>query len=166
MNLGPARALSSGAIRGFPPVCRSGPCVISGLVTTSPLSTDEIRAAAETHRELPPEYRGAVVDSFLEKVSAEIDARVDARVAALYRMGPPPKPRRQGPSSFLAVASLIFGIPLTAIVAAVGPHPIGLAGVVVVWAAIAVINIAWAGRGRFPGERRYPDDRAWPGERR
>jgi hypothetical protein len=166
MNLGRPGPFPPAQSGGFPQCAVPAPCVISGLVTTSPLSTDEIRAAAETHRELPPEYRGAVVDSFLEKVSAEIDARVDARVAALYRMGPPPKPRRQGPSSFLAVASLIFGIPLTAIVAGVGPHPIGLAGVVVIWAAIAVINIAWAGRGRFPGERRYPDDRAWPGDRR
>ncbi len=130
-------------------------------MTTSSLSNDEIRAAAETHRELPPEYQGAVIDSFLEKVSAEIDARVDARLAAAYRMGPPPKaPRRHGPSAFLAVASMIVGIPLTAIVAAVGPHPVGFAGVLVVWVAIAVINVAWSGRGRFPGERPW-GDRSW-----
>ena len=42
---------------------------------------DEVRAAAETHRELPPEYQTAVIESFLSKVDREIDARVDARLA-------------------------------------------------------------------------------------
>jgi hypothetical protein len=46
-----------------------------------PLSSQEIRAAAEAHRELGPEYGDAVVDSFLEKIEARLDARVDARVA-------------------------------------------------------------------------------------
>lgn len=36
-------------------------------MTTSPLSPDDIRAAAEVHNELGPEYSDAVVASFLEK---------------------------------------------------------------------------------------------------
>jgi hypothetical protein len=50
--------------------------------SSSSFSPNEIRAAAETHRELGPDYRDAVVDSFLDKVGREIDARVDARLAA------------------------------------------------------------------------------------
>jgi hypothetical protein len=126
-------------------------------VATSSLSSDEIRAAAETHRELPPEYQGAVIDSFLEKVSSEIDARVDARLAAAYRQMPQPvpaKPPKAYSPAFLAVASLVFGIPLTAIVSAAGTHPVGFAGVLVIWAAIAVINVAWAGRMRWTADRR------------
>ena len=46
------------------------------------LSPDEIRAAAETHRDLGPEYQSAVIESFLDRVGREIDARVDARLAA------------------------------------------------------------------------------------
>jgi hypothetical protein len=125
-------------------------------VASSSLSPDEIRAAAETHHELPPEYQNAVIESFLDKVGKEIDARVDARLAAAYREGPPlqpQKPPRQSSPAFLAVASLVFGIPLTAIVSAAGPHPVGFAGVLVVWAAIAVINVAWAGRLRPPHDR-------------
>jgi hypothetical protein len=126
-------------------------------VVTSSLSPDEIRAAAETHRELPAEYQSAVIESFIDKVGKEIDARVDARVAGYYTQGPPPKARR-GPRShspaLLAVTSMVLGIPLTAIVAAAGPHPVGLAGVLVVWAAIVVINVVHAGRFRLP-----PDDR-------
>jgi hypothetical protein len=49
---------------------------------TSPLSPDDIRAAAGAHHELGPEYGDAVVASFLEKVDQEIAARVDERLAA------------------------------------------------------------------------------------
>jgi hypothetical protein len=37
-------------------------------MNTSPLSPDDIRAAAETHAELGPDYRDAVVESFLAKI--------------------------------------------------------------------------------------------------
>lgn len=125
-------------------------------MATSSLSPDEIRAAAETHRELPPEYQTAVIESFLDKIGREIEARVDARVAEYYRQGAPPKPRRQPRGSspaFLAAASMVLGIPLTAIVATAGPHPVGLAGILVVWAAIVVINIVYSSRFRPPPDR-------------
>jgi hypothetical protein len=51
-------------------------------MSDAPLSPQDIRAAAEVHRELGPEYGDAVVESFLEKVDREIAARVDARLAA------------------------------------------------------------------------------------
>ncbi|MGN6791358.1 MAG: hypothetical protein ACTHJW_03110 [Streptosporangiaceae bacterium] len=51
-------------------------------MSTSNLSSEDIRAAAETHSELGPEYRDAVVESFLAKVEQQIEARVDARLAA------------------------------------------------------------------------------------
>jgi hypothetical protein len=49
---------------------------------TSPLSPDDVRAAAGAHHELGLEYRDAVVASFLERVDQEIAARVDERLAA------------------------------------------------------------------------------------
>jgi hypothetical protein len=49
---------------------------------TSPVSPEDIRAAAGAHHELGPEYSDAVVASFLEKVDQEIAARVDERLAA------------------------------------------------------------------------------------
>jgi hypothetical protein len=42
--------------------------------------------------------------------------------------------------------SLVFGIPLSGIAVAAGAHPAGLAGLLVVWIAIAVINVAYAVR--------------------
>lgn len=47
----------------------------------SPLSPEEIRAAAEVHHELGPEYSDAVVASFLEKIDGVIAARIDAHLA-------------------------------------------------------------------------------------
>ena len=49
---------------------------------TSPLSPQDIRAAAGAHHDLGPEYSDAVVASFIEKVDQEIAARVEERLAA------------------------------------------------------------------------------------
>ena len=55
----------------------------------SPLSRQEIYAAAAAHDELGPDYSDAVVASFIEKVDKEIDARVDARLAGMRQPAPP-----------------------------------------------------------------------------
>src|SRR5215831_6233514 len=112
-----------------------------GYVTDSPLSAGELRAAAETHKELPTEYRDAVLESFVERVGREIDARVDARLAqaAIRPVAPqpaPPAPARQ-PKQFsplaMALGSIALGIPIIA---------------------IAVINVAYAAKLRPPGDHR------------
>jgi hypothetical protein len=130
-------------------------------VTDTPLSAGELRAAAETHKELGPEYRDAVLESFVERVGREIDARVDARLAqaAARPVAPqpaPPPPAKQ-PKQFsplpMALGSIALGIPITAIVVSAGTHPVGFWGLLVVWFAIAVINVAYAARLRPPGEQ-------------
>ncbi len=113
-------------------------------MTTSSWTADEIRAAAETHRELPPEYQDAVIESFLAKVDREIDARVDARVAG-YGGGRIRSARPRTPA-FFVLATLVAGIPLSAIAVAAGQHPAGFWGLLVVWIGIVVIDIAYIGR--------------------
>jgi hypothetical protein len=144
---------------GRSPVC----AVYRGDVTDSPLSAGDLRAAAETHKELGPEYRDAVLESFVDRVGREIDARVDARLAqaaaqplAAQRMARPPAPRTPKPFGVMALAlgSIALGIPLTAIVVAAGSHPVGFAGLLVVWIAIAVINVAYAAKMRPPEDKR------------
>jgi hypothetical protein len=49
---------------------------------STPLSGQDLRAAAEVHWELGPEYSDAIVDSFLEKVEAKLDERMNARLVA------------------------------------------------------------------------------------
>jgi len=123
------------------------------LVSSTSLTPDEIRAAAATHSELGPEYQAAVIESFLDKVGREIDARVDARVAMAQPVAQMPARRQRSSSGWahspfaLAVVSLIAGIPLTGIV--VGSHT-GIAALAIVWVAIAVINIAYVVNNRPP----------------
>ena len=126
----------------------------------SAMSSEEIRAAAETYSELGPGYRDAVIESFLEKVGGEIDARVAARLAALPPMPGPARQRRgsaSGSPLALLTVSMVAGIPISAIAVAAGDHPAGALGLIVVWVAIAAINLGYAlsphGLGRQASER-------------
>jgi anti-sigma-K factor RskA len=65
-------------------------------MSTSPLSPEDIRAAAETHQELGPEYSDAVVASFIAKVDREVAARVEARLAGMAQ-DRPARPNRRAP---------------------------------------------------------------------
>jgi hypothetical protein len=128
-------------------------------VTDSPLSAGDFRAAAETHSELGPEYRDAVLDQFVDRVGREIDARVDARLARAaqgperiqYTQAPIQRQPRQFSAMAMAFGSITLGIPLTAIVVAAGSHPAGFWGLLVVWIAIAAINLGYAAKLRPPG---------------
>jgi hypothetical protein len=113
------------------------------VVVTAALPPDEIRVAAETHREVAPEYRDAVIESFLEKVGREIDARVDARLAQQQAQSPARQHGRPGSPFALAIGSIVLGIPLSAIVVSAGHSPPGFWGLLVVWIAIAAINIVY-----------------------
>jgi hypothetical protein len=57
-------------------------------MSTSPVSPEDIRAAAEVHKELGPEYSDAVVAAFIDKVDREVAARVEARLASTARTRP------------------------------------------------------------------------------
>jgi hypothetical protein len=127
------------------------------------LSASELRAAAETHKELPSEYRDAVLESFVDRVGREIDARVDARLAqaaarpvAQQPAPPPPAPRQPRPVSvmILALGSIALGIPLSAIALAAGSHPAGFGGLLVIWIAITVINLGYASKIKPPDDQK------------
>ena len=129
------------------------------LSVTSPLHPDEIRAAAHTHRELGPDYDRAVVDAFLDRINREVDARVDARIAAqngAYNGRPAPQARASKFSAGVPMGSIVLGIPLTGILVAVGTigSPARVAGLIVVWLAIAIINVSYALRTRPPRQDR------------
>jgi len=134
-------------------------------VNSTSLTPDEIRAAAETHRELGPDYQAAVIESFLDKVGLEIDARVDARVAAFPPGRRSPARSGRGGGLALAILSLVAGIPLTAIALGVD-HSTGLIALIVIWLGMTAINVAYAAHSRsWPGGVSGPAAQGRPGAR-
>jgi hypothetical protein len=89
-------------------------------MSDSPVSPEDIRAAAETYRELGPEYRDAVVASFVDKIGREVDARVEARLAAAAPPAVPParrKRRRVLRDVTVAAAGAVAAVGLVAVAA-------------------------------------------------
>src|SRR5262245_7880599 len=120
-------------------------------MSISPLSPDDIRAAAEVHAEMGPEYRDAVVESFLAKIDQEIGARIDARLPTIpqTRKGgtdPVTAAKRRGLAtglvSGLAVGTIATGVPLTLFVIYTASHGGSVHNMWLIWAVIAIIYVA------------------------
>jgi hypothetical protein len=114
---------------------------------------DDIAAAAAVHRELGPDYGDAVAEGLVERIGAEIDKRVDARLA---QRGPAVTPAPAAPAApaarspwapvAMGLGSMLIGLGVTSQVL----HPRGGNGgelvVVLIWIIIAVINVGYARR--------------------
>jgi hypothetical protein len=136
---------------------------------------DEISASVAAHAELGPRYDDAVAEGLVERIGDEIDKRIDARLRGQSGSGqqqngqppaylgpvapaptrppavPPPAhaPSRGGGFSgmILGLGSMGLGVGATAVV--VSHHVAGVAAVfmvLLIWAMIAVINIAHSQR--------------------
>jgi len=124
-------------------------------MSASQLSPEEIRAAAEAHRELGPDYHDAVVQSFLAKVEKEIDTRVEARLtdrrsAARREPDPATLAKRRQLLNHMALGSAVGTIPLGFLIFALPGQPGGERAVVLVWILIASVYAACAVRLRPP----------------
>jgi hypothetical protein len=89
----------------------------------STLDPQEIRAAAETHKELGPEYSDAVIESFLERVDREITARIDACLGPVPREQPAPPAQSNSRRTLLtgvAIGIVVTGVPSVAVAASAG----------------------------------------------
>jgi len=141
----------------------------------------EIRASVGAHADLGPGYEDAVAEGLVERIGAEIDKRIEARLAQTgaagaagaavpagypgfqggshgypgpvlppgYHLGPPPvRPSPAGARSvattITALGSVALGVAATAIVSSAG----GIGGqgfiILLIWVAIAIINVAYA----------------------
>jgi hypothetical protein len=92
-------------------------------MSTSPLSPQEIRAAAAVHQELGPEYSDAVVESFLDRVDQEITARLDARLGPVPREQPVQPAQSNSRRTLLtgvAIGIFITGVPSAMVAASAG----------------------------------------------
>jgi len=94
----------------------------------------DVESAVQARRELGSGYDDEIVDSLLAKIDQRLEVRRPRRPAEAHD--------RRGIS--LAGFSLILGIPITAIAGSQA----GLAGIVVVWIGIVVVNLAHAARQR------------------
>ena len=111
-------------------------------MSTSPLSPQEIRAAAAAHNELGPEYSDAVIESFLERVDQEITARVDARLGPASReqpVQPAQSNSRRALLTGVAIGIFVTGVP-SMMVATGGGSVIGKDETEV----LLIIAILWA----------------------
>ena len=109
---------------------------------------EEIGASAAAHAELGRDYDHAVAEGLIERIGAEIDRRVDARLATPARG----RVRTRRPGTF---ATLVMGL---------GSMGLGVGGdggrvvrrprparpqtvmVLIIWIAIAVINVTFSNR--------------------
>jgi hypothetical protein len=120
----------------------------------SRLSAEDIRAAAEVHGELGPEYRDAVVESFLARIDQHIDARVEQQLAGQpARRRRPVDPVRLGKYRTAlagsAAGSVVVGVPLTALAwRTMEDAGHGAKGLLVLWVVILVAYGAVAYRLR------------------
>jgi hypothetical protein len=106
-------------------------------MSTSELSRGDLAASLAARRELGPDYDAAFVDAVAERIEQ----------ATAMRRRPLSTETEKGERAVavtIACVSLGVSIPVSAIAAVQA----GLAGLVVVWLAIAVINVAYALRPR------------------
>ena len=93
---------------------------------------DELQAVLEARRKLGSEMEPVVIDAFVERVERRLDERAEERERSLKR--------KREHQKEMVLGAMGISIPLLAIAAIFT----GLAGVLVVCAALAVIAIATA----------------------
>src|ERR1022692_4490929 len=118
-------------------------------MTTQRMSSEEIRAAAEVHSELGPEYGDAVVESFMRKIDEEIRARVDAHLASVPqpRTSPaPPDPallaKRRSVLAGVAIGAAGAGVPVSLFAYRMAAYQGDSGLLVMIWFVVTVIYIA------------------------
>jgi hypothetical protein len=132
------------------------------LVPMDQLAREDIAAAAAAHHELGRDYDGAVAEGLIERIGAEIDKRVDARLG--HRSDRPVQRDRHASHDgdgqlssagrpawsviVLAFGSMGFGIAAASAVLSLAHQSGGAAEVLValIWIIIGVINVSYSRR--------------------
>lgn len=122
---------------------------------TEPLDKSEFEAVLKARQDLGPEMEPALVDSFAEKVLAEVRRQQGQSSGPLSRAQEqqfgltPARPQRSGASQglVLAIVSLVMAVPLTAIAFSMG----GFFAGALAWVGIVLVNFAAALNGRRGG---------------
>ena len=94
---------------------------------------EELDAILSAREELGTEYNEELADILMERLDDVIDRRVEARLE---------KTPKSSLSPAVPITSFVLAIPLTAIAASL----VGIRGVLVVWAALIIVNILYSGK--------------------
>jgi len=95
---------------------------------------NDLSATIGARRDLGPAYEAELVESFVERIDATVERRVDAELA--HRRG---ENDSAGKEPFIvAMVSLGTGIPITAIAGGISDLP----GIITVWIGIVGVNAA------------------------
>jgi hypothetical protein len=96
-------------------------------------SREELDAILSAREDLGAEYNDELADMLMERLDAEIDRRVEARLASTSGSKLSPA---------VAITSLIFAIPATGVAA----ETAGFMAVPFVWAGVVLINLIVSGK--------------------
>ncbi|MGD9891883.1 MAG: hypothetical protein AB7R89_29755 [Dehalococcoidia bacterium] len=99
---------------------------------------EEVAAAIAARTELGDRLEPEVLDTFLDRIEVAVINRVDAQVDARLRGRGVRVKQKENPALPVAICSLIFGIPITAITTSNA----GVGGLLIAWLGIAAVNIA------------------------
>jgi hypothetical protein len=117
-----------------------------------PRSREDIAATAAAHRELGPGFEDGLAEGLVERIGAEIDRRVDARLGQHGHSAPTPAAPGQAPSVRPAGATvaMALGSMLIAVLGTVAAMKFGPSGspplAALIWIVIGVVNVAYARR--------------------
>jgi hypothetical protein len=114
---------------------------------------EDIAAAAAAHRELGPDYGDAVAEGLVERIGAEIDKRVDARLAhrgpaitAEPAVTAAPAGRSPWAPVAMGLGSMLIGFGVASRALSQRGGGGGELVVILIWIIIAVINVGYARR--------------------
>jgi hypothetical protein len=107
---------------------------------------EEIAAAAGAHRELGSGYDDAVAEGLVERIGAEVDKRVDARLSQ-HGLSARRLARPSPSGTFFGLTSMVIG-GITAVSIMNSNNAAAAYVAVLIWIVIGVINVgyAWARR--------------------
>jgi anti-sigma-K factor RskA len=120
---------------------------------------NDIAAAAAVHSELGRDYDAAVAEGLVDRIGAEIDKRIDARLGS-PRPASRPLEQSSGSARGQAVwAGIGVGAAITGLVALLANNGSGdntvVDAVIVIWAVLAIAGVSTAVVRRYRLVRRY-----------
>ena len=128
-----------------------------GLIATYRAGMDQrahedIAATAAAHRELGPGFEDGLAEGLIERIGAEIDRRVDARLGERGYSAPTPAAPVHPPSTRPTAVPVVLalGSMLTAVLGTVAAMKFGSNGspalAALIWVVIGIVNVAYSRR--------------------